>query len=126
MYATDHQKRLLNFFSENQNDSFSAIELVEIFKDEINKATIYRKLSSMVDNRLIKKIYNPIKQNMEYQYLCQCDDHLHLICQSCKKIIHLECGKANEFIHHILTAHQFNINQANTSIYGLCKECKNA
>ncbi len=125
MYATDHQKRLLNFFSENKDASFSATELVGIFKNEMNKATIYRKLKSMVDNKLIKKIFNPLKQNMEYQYLCQCS-HLHLICQSCKKIIHLDCVKAHEFISHIFLAHQFSINQINTSIYGLCKECQNA
>ena len=123
MYNTNHQKEIQALFTEHQEKTYTAVGLVEMFKGQIDKATIYRKLKALESEQVIRKI-NKNDGSICYQYACHCSNHLHLICQNCNKTIHLSCDKANDFVNHILKSHGFSINQNNTLIYGLCGDCK--
>ena len=124
MYNTSNKQMLLDLFTNNKNRSFTAVELQEILHDQMNKATIYRQLLKMEENKEIVKFYNNRDDIYEYQYYQNCHEHLHLKCTKCGKIIHLKCPEANGFIEHIYDAHGFQVDKKSTIIYGLCKECR--
>lgn len=123
MYTTNYQKRIIEFFKTNSNSSFSASNLIDYFKD-INKATIYRKLTILEKEKIIHKGYNPNTKRYEYTYASNCYNHLHLICNKCGNITHLDCIKADNFIKHISTTHNFNVIEGETMLLGICKECE--
>ena len=61
-----------------------------------------------------------------YQYVelgHHCEEHLHLKCVNCGKIIHLECAFMDEICEHILLDHGFELQCKNSILYGTCKEC---
>lgn len=124
MYTTNHKKYLIDLFEQNKDKVFSAIYLVDNLKDIMNKATVYRQLKSLEEENIIRKTYNEETCCFEYQYSCECNNHLHLRCVKCGKIIHLKCVDANTFINHIYNEHDFLIDQYQTSILGICKECQ--
>ncbi len=124
MYQTNHFKVLLDFFSENRNKSYSALELISKFSKTMDKATVYRKLQLLEKNKLIHKTFNPIHHCNEYQYSKDCENHFHLICQSCGEITHLTIDTADLFMKSILEKYNFVIHKNTSPIYGLCKECR--
>ena len=111
MYSTNNKRLLIDLFKDNEEKVFKASNLIETLKDKMNKATIYRQLKQFEDN------------SYEYQYSSYCNNHLHLKCKLCGKIIHLKCNDANTFISHVLSIHGFSIDSYSTSILGICKEC---
>lgn len=126
MYQTKQQKEIKEFFLKHKEESFTAVELITLFEKNMNKATVYRKLLSLEEEGFIRKVYRLRTNGYAYQYSCNCEKHLHLVCQHCNKIIHLECGTAVDFIEHIFNKHSFMINKNQSQIYGLCKDCQNA
>lgn len=124
MYSTNHKKQLIDLFEQNKDSVFSATYLVDNLKDTMNKATVYRQLKALEEEKFIRKTYNEEAGGYEYQYSCECKNHLHLRCVKCGKIIHLKCMDANMFINHIYKKHGFLIDQYATSILGVCKECQ--
>ena len=156
MYQTNHQREILSLFKNHPEQGYTGVEIVHLFKETINKATIYRKLKNIdeivqddlekgtkqsyftvdtiksfignmvkiIENKIIRKNYNPIKKCFEYQFSSDCENHLHLICKQCGKITHLVCEETNGFIAHISLQHAFEVDKLSTTIFGLCQECK--
>ena len=123
MYNTEQKKMIIDYFINNKDKSFTASELIIHFTDRINKATIYRKLSSLENEGIITKSFNEIEEVFEYRYSLECKNNMHLICKKCRKLEHLKCNDVNNFIGHILSLHNFNIDLS-TTLYGVCKECE--
>ena len=124
MYKTKPKEILIDFFINNKEKSYSGNELVNIFENKIDKSTIYRRLNKLENNKTLRKTYNATKKAYEYQYSNVCESHLHLSCSKCGKIIHLNCGLANDFLVQFMNEHSFNIDSFNSTIYGVCKECE--
>lgn len=124
MYTTNHQKALITFFKDHQNESFLASEVVEAFSPYINKATIYRQLAKLEEEKVIRKSFDSEKDGYVYQFASNCERHLHLQCLVCGKITHLTCGCVDSFLNEIKVEHGFSVNRYQTTIYGLCKECQ--
>ncbi|MDE6660496.1 MAG: transcriptional repressor [Anaeroplasmataceae bacterium] len=124
MYQTNHQKIILDFFKSHQDQAFTAQALIDRFQGQINKATIYRKLHLLEENKMVRKSYNDMKKSYEYQYALDCENHLHLICKECGKIIHLKCDQTSSFVSHLSNQHGFLIDQRSTMIFGVCEGCK--
>lgn len=122
MYKTKKYNLVLDYFQDNPEVFVTANDLILKFSN-INKSTIYRKLLSLEKDGYIVKSFNHEFKCYEYSYSKHLDDHMHLICKNCGKIIHLECDNAKGFLNHILLNHDFIID-SKTTIYGLCKECE--
>ena len=45
-------------------------------------------------------------------------------CKKCGKIFHMENQVADSFINEISESQGFNISKAETTLYGLCAQCK--
>ncbi len=125
MYNTDHNKLLIDLFENNKEKTYSANYLVKKFSGVINKATIYRQLNKLEENKVIRKSFNEENNTHYYQYANDCDSHLHLTCIKCGKIIHLKCREADMFLSHINLEHEFYIDRYKSVLLGYCKECYN-
>lgn len=123
MYKTNHQKLLIEHFITHQNHKYSALELINLFKGQMDKSTIYRKLKALEEQKTIYKSFNPTRCIYEYQYSINCASHLHLVCKDCGKIVHLKCDKVLDFVRHITDQHHFSIDEGSSLIFGLCREC---
>lgn len=123
MYKTNQNKKIVELFANNKNESFSASNIVDKLADSMNRSTIYRQLRSLEEKNYIRKIYNDKTESYEYQLKDDCDNHLHLKCNDCGRVIHLVCKDANVLLSHILNNHGFKVNQSSTTLLGLCQEC---
>ncbi len=124
MYQTNHLKVLLDFFSENKNKAYTTLDLISKFSGSMDKATIYRKLNQLEKNKVIRKNFNLNFHCNEYQYYEDCENHIHLICQSCGEITHLTMDAADMFLSAILNKYNFVVNKNTSAIYGVCKGCR--
>ncbi|MDE6241707.1 MAG: transcriptional repressor [Anaeroplasmataceae bacterium] len=125
MYQTNHQRIILDFFKAHPEEAYTALALLDVFKSQINKATIYRKLHLLEENKIVRKAYNFTKKAYEYQYAQDCENHLHLVCKACGKIFHLKCEQTFDFITHLSNHHGFLMDQGSTMIFGVCEGCRN-
>jgi Fur family ferric uptake transcriptional regulator len=61
-----------------------------------------------------------------YQFMNRqedCHSHLHLKCEGCGELVHLECDALNSLEAHMLNEHAFKLNPMKTVLYGQCDSC---
>lgn len=50
-------------------------------------------------------------------------DNYHVKCESCGRLVHLQCKEVSELWNHLLEKHSFKMNPQMTVIYGQCGNC---
>ena len=96
----------------------------------IGTATVYRQLEKLVSEGLLNKYLVDEGSSACYEFVPE-KDHLckercyHLKCESCGKLIHMECDEVESLMDHIKAHHGFNVNPKRTVFYGMCEECIN-
>lgn len=118
MYKTKQKQAILDLFKENNTLTFNAHEIINKLINFTSKATIYRQLDKLCNDGIINKFYNEKENIYEYQYVNKthdCHQHLHLKCNKCGKIIHLQNNIINEI--------NFKIDYSHSLIYGTCNDC---
>lgn len=125
-YKTKQRESVLEIFKTHPEYSYSAKEISKLLDDSVSKATLYRTLDKLEEEKILRKYFNELTSNYEYQFANKeesCSSHLHLKCTQCGKLIHLHCSESNSLVSHIGKVHNFFINQENTIIYGICSDC---
>lgn len=129
-YATASRKKILDFLKSNCDRTVTVTDIDHYLKEndsEVNITTIYRYLDKLAgDGTVIRYVAEKGSQAV-YQYVERghhCEEHLHLKCVECGRIIHLECAFMAEISGHILEDHGFALQCKNSILYGVCKECK--
>ena len=128
-YNTKQREIILNYLIDNKNQTITAEDIINYstkIGEKIGKATVYRYLNNLVENNIIKKFILEDNKGSCYQYIDgkKCEDHYHLKCKNCNKIIHLDCDEFKNIQNHISKEHDFEIDSIKTVFYGLCKNCK--
>ncbi len=125
-YTTSQRKFLLDFLHRNSHSSFS----VKQIKDEIgalgiSTSSVYRNLALLEKDGLLQKVHVSNRKETTYQYIDaeQCADHIHLICEKCKKSYHYEREFTQLIVEQTLDLTGFRINKQKTFIYGICSYC---
>ena len=64
-----------------------------------------------------------------YEYIdsascCHQPTCFHCKCESCGKLIHLDCHEIQMLRQHLLSRHNFKLNPLRTVFYGICQECQ--
>jgi len=125
-YNTKQLKILLHFFQSHHDEWLSAEEIAKGLGDtDISISTIYRKLSALEKAGQLRKSTHAASNTSYYQYIDadKCQSHLHLCCTSCGKTTHLSDDESKLLTGHILQNANFNVDNRNTILYGLCKKC---
>ena len=92
----------------------------------IGTATLYRQLEKLEQAGLVRRYTLNDVAGTCYEYLPldgHCDDHLHLKCEQCGTLVHLNCHQADGFQAHIKSEHGFSVNHTKTVLYGTCASC---
>ena len=106
-YATASRRKILEYLKNRNDHTVTAADVDEYLKkhdSEVNITTIYRYLDKLAKDGTVIKYVAEKGCQAAYQYVEPgrgCEQHLHLKCVKCGKIIHLECHFMEEISHHI-------------------------
>lgn len=125
-YNTRQRDEIVEFFGKHRGCCFTAKELIKSGEISVGAATVYRTLSKLTDQGVLKR-YTGDGDGASYQLneSKKCDSHFHLRCEKCGTIIHMDCEFMAEMKKHIEQSHCFTVDIGKTIIYGLCGECEN-
>ncbi len=126
-YSTEQRNALLSFLSENPDKMFSAKQIFANFSgNEISKSAIYRNIAELENEGKIKRCAKTGSREAFYQFVgcSDCKTHIHLSCQKCGKIFHLENSFAENIISVLEKNAGFELSKGESTLVGICKECK--
>lgn len=129
-YATKKRAWIIKYFAQNPDRDICVNEIYEYLNEngmDMNITTIYRNIDKLVEQGVVLKTVHGKKEQATYQYMKGkegCIHHLHMKCEKCGRILHLDCGFMSEIVEHIGNEHGFMIDCRNSYIAGLCKECR--
>lgn len=128
-YTTKARTIILDFIKNNSSSTVSVADISNHLKKmgcNTNTTTIYRYLEKLCEEKIIIKYPDKSGEKSIYQLEDEnegCDEHLHLKCVSCGKLIHMDCGFVDELSEHIKKNHDFNVIYKGNILYGLCEQC---
>lgn len=123
-YGTVQRKRLLDFLENHCDQQFTVQEIFSALED-VSLSAVYRNVSKMVENGCIQRFPKPGSTEFLYQYVAthHCADHVHVKCERCGDIAHLD-EKVERLITQLLMSEQdFTIDPSKTMLFGICREC---
>ena len=126
-YLTRQRKRLLTYLSEHTDEQMTARQIADaLAADNISISAIYRNLSALEEEGLLKRSVREGTREVFYQYIAaaKCKDSLHLSCRVCGKSIHLDEADTTQLIQNTLRNTGFQIEKTETILYGICEGCR--
>ena len=132
MYMTRQRRDLLTFFSFHPDENFSAAdiaaELGKTARFPISISAVYRNILLLEKEGYLVRSAGDKPRESKYRYVSaeDCADKLHLVCDVCGNAIHLDEATANRLIRSTAETDGFTIDLSKTTIYGICKNCKNS
>lgn len=126
-YKTDQRRILLSFFSENGGESFSVDQILAILSADaqISRSSIYRNVDKMAQEGLLRKTLSADGRKALYQYSA-CETHcdrIHLQCEKCGKVFHMENASDEERLKSVLGRSGFRLDERAAVLPGTCKAC---
>ena len=124
-YNTEKRTELLNYFKSCNGSAMTIDEICEaILKDGKGRSTVYRLISRLVDDGVIRRISDGKTRRVTYQYIhCgSCAEHLHLKCKSCGMLIHLDDVTSHILEKRIMKSEGFTLDEG-ALLYGICGKC---
>ena len=106
-------------------DQAGHINIDEIYEDvkeqypTLSLATIYKNIILMQQNSVIVEV--PMNGEKS-KYELKKDDHIHLICQQCGSIQDREITQSTQ---KTLVIENFQLNNSQINLYGVCQNCQN-
>ncbi len=126
-YFTEQRRKLLSYLSEHTDEQITIRQIADaLSKENISISAIYRNLSSLEEEGLLKRSVREGTREVFYQYIAsdKCKDNLHLSCRICGKSLHLGEQEANQLIQRTLESTGFQIDKNETVLYGICANCR--
>jgi len=121
-YKTRQREEILSLFEREPDRCFSARELITEGGLSAAQATVYRTLTLLVDEGVIRRFKSGVGGDC-YKLSCRHDDHIHFVCNTCGAMIHADCEFIGEMSRHLLSHHGFTLDTGSTVIYGRCSKC---
>lgn len=121
--VTPHRCSILNHFIQYDR-AFTPSDLETVFKDEIDRVSIYRNLNSLSNSNILCKLVDS-RGITSYVFdkhsgCADTQNHPHFICKSCNTVI--ELPELPQIYFELLTS--LNIDMFNILAEGKCKECE--
>lgn len=124
-YNTQREKQILNLLSHHKERAFTTEEICEKILTEGGKSTVYRIVSRLTGEGILKKITDQRSRRVSYQYLGEksCCEHLHLKCKNCERLIHLDKSASETIMSLLKSSGSFSLDPTEI-LGGLCRDCK--
>lgn len=129
-YKTKNKEYIIEVLREHKDIILSVYDIHEYLNEKnkfMNITTIYRNLEKLASKNIIMKFPSENGLKSHYQikdHNCAMDDHLHLQCSECGKIIHLDCEFMNQINEHLKKKHNFDLSTQSSILFGTCENCK--
>ncbi len=126
-YQTKQRKKLLEYLEQHTDISLSAEQIYnDLADDGISISAIYRNLADLENEGKLRKLSQTGERNTHYQYIAteKCRECLHLSCKKCGKTYHLNEQLASTLTKGLVSTENFEIDIANTVIFGICEKCE--
>lgn len=123
-YNTGKRERILELFASSRDVTYTPEGICDlVLVDGKGKSTVYRIISELVSEGVLRRIFDGKTRHVAYQYVGdeECHKHLHLKCKGCGKLIHMDEEISGEFENRI-RAVGFAIEEG-TLLYGTCSDC---
>ena len=126
-YMTSQRKILLEYLSRHHERQISAKQIEEDLRLQgISLSAVYRNLSDLENENLVKRCTKGGKREVYYQYVAteSCKNALHLTCKICGRTTHMSADTTSDFCLRLLASDGFEVDKSETIIYGVCKNCR--
>ena len=126
-YKTEQRKILLRLFSENAAESFSAEQVMALLPaGQVSRSAVYRNLDKMVQEGLLRKTMDADGRKALFQYVdcCRHCARIHLQCEQCGRIFHMENASDEARLRSVLDASGFSLDEQATMLPGTCRDCR--
>ena len=126
-YMTRQRKVLLAYLTEHADEKLSARQIESDLSGEgISISAVYRNLSDFEKEGKIRRVNKSGSREVFYQYTDaeHCNECLHLSCEKCGKTYHMNMEVTQMLIKNLASSDEFDIDKANTVLYGVCKDCR--
>jgi len=120
---------ILQFLEGLGGKHITAEELFDNLKEKntpVAKSTLYRFLSQLEQDGLVKKYFMGENSSACYQFVgknSDCHEHFHLLCRQCGEITHFENPSLEKLIKSLDNTNDFSIDIKDSPFYGTCKTC---
>lgn len=126
-YMTPQRKALLEFLRQHPNQQFSVEEIAESLcgQTKISLSSIYRNIKDLEHDGSVDRTSTGSGKSL-YQYRGgkDCDSHVHLKCENCGQLFHLD-DSSMALLRSALTSKEgFHINPGHSTLYGSCENCR--
>ncbi len=107
----------------------TAEELSDMLKEKntpVAKSTLYRFLSQLEQDGLVKKYFMGENSGACYQFVGEnsdCHEHFHLLCRQCGEVTHFENPSLEQLIKNLDSTNDFLIDIKDSPFYGTCRTC---
>ena len=123
-YKTKQRDEILGVFRDNPEKCMSAREVAAMV--DAGEATVLRALSALTEEGLLRRFSADAKGSAQYRLNTCADEHIHLKCLGCGRLIHMDCGFTENIREHFMKDHDFMLDSSRTVIYGVCGDCRRA
>ncbi len=127
---TRQKRAIVACLAQLQDKHVTADELVAMLRDSpvpVGQATVYRVIKALEADGVVKKHFITGGSSACYQYVGdspECNQHLHLVCDVCGDIFHLDSDLLDAFIESVAKKNHFAIDTSKISFYGCCRQCR--
>lgn len=126
-YSTRQRKALLAYLSRHPDELLSARQIAAALEQEkISLSAVYRNLAQLEEEEKVRRSSKTGTREVYYQYLAAecCKGALHMNCTKCGKTFHMTEDHAALFAKHLAQSEEFQLDTADTILYGTCSDCK--
>ena len=121
---------MLSYMKANRDRTVYVTDIHQYMKSQgvnVNLTTIYRFLDKLQEEHQVLKYTADKGECAGFQYVGEgnsCEEHLHVKCTGCGRVIHLDCRFMDEIRGHLKDHHNFQLQCNGSSLFGLCEECQ--
>ena len=130
-YRTEQKKMLLAYLQANGAYAHRVEELAEGMRAMYGElapgvSTVYRLIDRLCKEGTVKRFPKEQGRGFVYQIVAgrACRSHLHLKCQRCGRLIHLDAALSEELTGRLLETSGFALFEEETVLFGLCEACR--
>jgi len=130
-YETEQRKLLIALFKSDPDRIYTVDEVEEILRGDsddptCSQSTIYRLIARLCEDGIVHKHAKDGSRKFYYQYVksAACGEHLHLKCDHCGKIFHMDDETSERVLLEVFHKNGFSIDGARTLMPGVCECCR--
>lgn len=129
-YQTQQRNTLLTFFQAHPDQSFTVDEVTAQLRSRLgadapSRSTVYRTVAGLEAEQALQRCFLADRRKSAYQYRDPraCADHLHMRCEACNTVVHLDPEVSATVAKLLHESSNVSLDMGNTTLVGRCEKC---